>query len=236
MTLKAITVLAALLALAATPAAAAFKVDIGGTIITDNGAGDLNPFAGFIQYFDAGTDLNFSFNTGTSTSANPFGTITISNTGQGSGTYPANLVIRLTDTDFMLPPGPDGSFLLLGLTSNNPSGAVGTVTSVGYYDPTNTEFNTGPGTTATGTATVDTVVDTDDSETSPGIVPFVTPFSLTQVVTISLTGPGTSVGTPNNFQLEGNLTVVAVPEPQSVLLFGTLMLGCAGILRKKFAR
>lgn len=42
------------------PVHAAFKVDIGGTIVADNGVGDLNDLPGVIQYSDQGTDFHSS--------------------------------------------------------------------------------------------------------------------------------------------------------------------------------
>jgi len=57
-------------------------------------------------------------------------------------------------------------------------------------------------------------------------------YSLRQVTTLTFANAG--VGSFAGFTSQ--LTPIVVPEPQSVALFGTLLLGCASLLRKKFAR
>jgi hypothetical protein len=211
------------------------EIQLGGNtaIISDNGActdvgastacatlsGDSTPAAGTDTV--SGTLGNWSIlvTSGTSSSPSdvPFGLDLTSLTATCESTCAGQtLIIRYSDINFS-PANP--SFITGYSTTINGTG--GSTSESAYYDNTNTIFGTGTliGTVGPFTST--------SSGTTTGGVGSVAPYSLTLVQTFSSSG-GTGA---LSFSSDGS--VASVPEPSAFMLFGSVLVGCGVLLRRR---
>ena len=147
------------------------------------------------------------------------------------------LTLEVASTGFTMPTGPISA--VESVTANNPGATVfGTVTNQAYISLTNTAFDTsgpsaGPSTVqcltlggagcGAGGAWLGTA-----KATGSGTIT-TTPYALNQVMKVTVNNAGIS-----NFS--NDVTLTSVPEPASVVLLGTMLLGTTAVLRKKFKR
>jgi len=185
--------------------------------ITDGGSGDFNPGNGVVTYIGVVGQWDINVSTGITKPALGSPQIHVDSVNLTFGTPSAPLTIRFTDTGF--------TGVYPGFESNLAVLTAGTVTLNSYYDANNNPFGTttlvaslgplGPGPGA--------FTGYDWTEITPSLYP----FSLTEVVTI--THPSAGVTSFNS-------SIAPVPEPGTLILFGTGLVGLAGWGRKKFRK
>lgn len=186
--------------------------------ISDNDSNDLNNLEGAVVYNGTLGDFLVNVTTGLTkpiigSSDLPKLDLNSVNVSGGAGT----LVISWTDTDFTLPDIYPGFLTELGGTTD------GTVEVKAYLDESNNPFgegillsDLGPFGSGAFSGSDSVVIDPDE------------PFSLTIVATIIHTGAGQSTSF--------DASVSPVPEPATMLLVGTGLIGLAGLGRKKLLK
>lgn len=195
--------------------------------IVDNGAGDSDSTVGFINYSaPAGTFANFMLAISMGTTKPVIGSaasphLDLASVNVTSLTAVADtLTIKFTDTDFSDPlPG------LFGFSSEIGGVTDGTVTYATYFDNSNAAFGTGTllsdlGSFSGGAFSGSAVASLSSLGTTP-----TGPYSLTMVTTVSNTAGAGKITSYN--------ATVSVPEPSTILLLGSGMLGFAFLRRRK---
>jgi len=167
----------------------------------------------------------------------------VSGVASSSDTF--TVTILTSQTFFTNPPGVKAT---LGdsesFTLTNTTGAAGDKQAVkSFYDPTNTLFNTGGGTTSTSgislalpaSPSTPPVSSPPNGETT-GVSPYVTPYSMTTELVIQITGNDSSPNAKDVFGGATTLLATTVPEPASAVMFLTGMpvpLVVLGLLRRR---
>jgi len=171
--------------------------------------------------------------TGQSNNSNPSGdafvllsgNMTVSTTGTGAGKA---ITIVLTEGGFNTPSGSKGGTLTTTDSSNYAT--VSTSTQTGYSTFSD---SSSPPVTAT-TPTVNNSSGSSTMSSSVGVSPYVTPFTLTTIVTVALT---TTNSTGGGDALTGKAILAgSVPEPASMVMLMTgmpLPLVVMGLLRRR---
>lgn len=173
--------------------------------LTDNGAGDANTALDVITFIGAVSNWSVNVSTGVNigTSTQPhldLNSINISNGGGGT------MQIMLTETGFTTPP----AFSFLAAIGGTAANRVQYQT---YWDAGNNAFATTTPLTNSGLMGPGAF-----ANTKGGLGGGVGPFSVTQVVTIThLSG--------NNVSSSFDAEISTVPEPASMLLLGSGLLG-----------
>jgi hypothetical protein len=209
---------------------------VGGTTAFDNEPGvDQNPAVGILDVgvaLDAVT-VNFHIVGFAATSASPIGVLSLAANAdlEPTAVLPLDFDIFISDNNFSVPPTP----LTLAQTVNllsNVGGLRIAATAVGYYGPSNTEFDVSVPATSDSTANVINGVATNSNGLS-GVVSGPTPYSLTTHIHGTILSRG--LAPVQNGQINSNLTAspASVPEPTTLMLLGTGFLGLAAVLRKK---
>jgi hypothetical protein len=230
--------------------------------VTDGSTNDTNPSTSMIDVTGAFstassgvslTGLHADFSSGAAMQQSALNLLGIAEVGgaNGSGLTDTYLVtIMATNTGFAIPTtGP----AILGQstvsTFTNTTGAAGDGTTLNaYYDPANatnsiTAF-TSPGQSISepsnvGGTPLSPPALTSPSTTTIATAAYKTPFSLTDVVTLTITGNGSgTIPATNQFEASATIKAAAIPEPASIVMFLTGMpvpLVILGILRRRKA-
>jgi hypothetical protein len=134
----------------------------------------------------------------------------VSVTTMAAGTH--TLQIMLTDTGFTVPGSAAGVF------SGNISGpATSTVSASAYFSTSNTPFALSNLIGTVGPFAATSAPGTGFNQYFAGTGPSSTPFSLTQVLNITASGPGTTA-------YSGDFALAVNPEPSSFVLMSSVLL------------
>jgi hypothetical protein len=134
-----------------------------------------------------------------------------------SSTRAGTIVIKMTDTGFTSPAG--AAFLSIGGTTD------GTITYKAYWDPSNAEFGTAHQIGSTMSFGPGGLNFPFSGGQTIGGIGGLTPFSLTQIITITHTGSAIRATSFNAGLL--------VPEPSSIALLFVGLAGLAATLRRR---
>jgi hypothetical protein len=203
-----------------------------GTVVASHGSvnllGGSSDGSGEVSYNGKVGAYNVNVSTGQGSPDQPIATLDLDSVDTASKAPSGALDVFFSETS--VAPAFDQFDLTFGGTLS--SGKNATISNTAYESNTNAFFAT---TQTVGTLGPYTVLDTNPGNTSPiafsgsltgNLSGVAAPYSLTEEVSIN--GKGVTT-------YSGDSTLSPVPEPASVVLFGGVLLGCTGLLRRKFA-
>jgi hypothetical protein len=140
------------------------------------------------------------------------------------------ITIGLSDTGFTSPVTPPIITDASGAMLNNTTGTNSFTLTSCVNQANNPLFcpSPAPGEAPQNPTLTITGANTQSNETNGMITALASPFSLVQRLSIS-------AGANSNFNVKSSQVLSNVPEPTSVLLLGTVLLGVTGLLRKRVA-
>jgi PEP-CTERM motif len=143
-----------------------------------------------------------------------------------STSAPGVLTVELTGYDFTAPPLGKIDFALI-LTGQQVTGSGGTVSLAGYVDGADTPFGMATPIGSRGPSSLASPID----YTLEGSADLTTPYSITEVLTITSTGKG-------SFSFDASLAAAPVPEASTwaMMLAGFGALGFAAMRRSRRQR
>jgi hypothetical protein len=205
----------------ASDADAAFKITIDNpaTVGVDATLTD-GDFDGVISFGPAAGSFTLNFGVGVSKPA--LGGVSgprMDLSSFNASTAAATLVIKMTDTGFMA--GPGSAFMSIGGTTD------GSVSYKAYWDPSNAEFGTANQIGSTLTFGPGGINFPFSGSALMGGVGSTSPFSLTQVITITHAAGGRF---PKATSFDASLTV---PAPAAIAQFGLGLLGLSVVARRR---
>jgi hypothetical protein len=226
--------------LATIPASAAIQI----AVSDDNGATyhDVTGILGVANNtwaFNDGSGISLTSNTGFGAPAID-GLLLTSGDIAINGRAGARLTIAISDNSYTSPTGLAvlndqlsatdlegiAKFTLIGYEDNSDNLFASSTGKPGVLDSTHTKFAHTDGTANAAQFLSFTGQDTASGSTGPFM--FSSPYSLTEIATVTFLSSG-SVTTGFSAQLAG----AAVPEPASIMLFGTVLAGAALVMRKR---
>jgi hypothetical protein len=145
--------------------------------------------------------------------------VNLSVTTLASGTH--TLQIMFSDTGFMVTGS--GAAVWVGSIAGP---ATSTVSASAYFSTSNSPFALTNLIGTSGPFTGSGLPGTGFSQSFSGTGPSTAPFSLTQVLSLTATGPGTTT-------YSGNFTLAVNPEPSSFVLMSSILLFAMGATRFK---
>lgn len=175
-------------------------------------------------------DADFAFSIDIANSSSP-GQAQLTFSGTENSILGGPLTIAISDNGFLFPSSPFSTLAqtVTTNTSTTPT-AKGTLSATGYYDPSNVEFDTSGTATPTATLAAFALATQHSSTTVTGSVP----FALNEVLRADFTNGGTYPTGPAA-EFSATLSVTAIPEPATVVLFGFVLLFTAGAVRRRRA-
>jgi len=215
-------------------ARAAFSVTINGTTVTDNGPGDTNSSAGFINYSSTIDGYQIRVTSSTDNS-HPTADLTTSqlrivNTG-ANGTITGPLVVTISES-FNVPPNFRGQQSLTNTLTRNIVAGVGTSGTVSSTTSAASASGGGQGTSAPVTLT-----NAVDSGSSVGSFSRTSDsYLLSQTINIdNLLGGNAVTITASSFSTSSGANLFTVPGPSSLVLLasGLCTLGGFGFRRRR---
>jgi hypothetical protein len=215
------------------PAGATLTVQINGA----NNSGSINGGASCSdQTVAGGCDTNLAANHISWSTTALGGTVTLDITASdvagvgfvgwtfnaSSPTTIGSFTFAVSDIGFTSPPPP---LVLKSVVSGTTSGTAATLKGDGYFGPSNNIFETDGAVTADLSDTLGAAQQTVAS----GLITSGSPYSLTEFITINVTSLSTDIN--KDFQVSGDVSTTSVPEPISIVLFGTVLLGLGRCFR-----
>jgi hypothetical protein len=195
----------------AQPVHAAVILSVGGHVVTDNGAGDVDPLHHQIVNVADPVGAGRSINTGTTAALPSIDLSSVEITGRA----PATLVVKFTETDLTS----SGPKLWRTVFSGSWAGGAASVELQTYLDANNKAFGTG--TLLSDLKGTSSLFALNGEATAGGGL-----FSVTEVLTITALAAG------EHFSLDGLVFDAPVPEPASIGLLGASLMAL-GLCRRR---
>ncbi len=214
-----LAVIALLLPVASAHATPVLTLTSGSSTVTiqDGGLGDGSTAAGVVMFSGSVGSWFLNVTTGATKPTLSMGQMDLNSISMSQATHDP-LVISFTETDFVMSDNTGANLRIGGTTA-------GSVSYAAYYDPNN---GLNPTTLIASTQPLTGAF----AATDWGYLALNGPFSMRQVITI--THPTSPAG--QTFSSSFNADLTAVPEPGSMLLLGTSLLGVTAVLRRRMKK
>ena len=217
-------------AAAASQAALILDINNGATVVNDNGAGDSDPAVGRISNTTSPAGYSVVINLATSNSPGTAsaGLLQINSLDVQNGANPANLNIRISDTDYTAPGGAGSPMLLQSsLTGSFVQAGLGdSVSFQSFTDPANAQPASAIASPLlTFTKSLPLVTEPFSGTNLTNWVRGAGAYSLASDIDLTLSANG-------QLQLTGTTNVTVVPEPATLGFFAA---GALGLIARRRA-